>query len=216
MLMECHNKEMRLAIVEYEDITLKRLHLILESEYTFNIVGAYSSAEEALSNIDKSIPDVMIIDLRLPHMSGVELMMKIKKKYPFISLLAYSGFHDRETVLSVFKAGASGFIIKGTPIKDLIEAINDFQSGGIPMSSKIARIIINELCCPSVNDTFALTGREQGILKSVEKDLSYKEIAEKFDISRHTVHTHIKNIYKKLEVNCKKEAIHKARRNGLI
>ena len=207
---------MRIVIVEDEEILLEKLKLILDTEKGFKVVGAYSSAEEALSNIKKSFPDMMIIDLKLPGMSGNELMRKIKNINPTINLLAFTGFEDRETVLSAFREGADGFILKGSSLRELVEAISNIQNGGIPMSPRIARTIINEFCNHSVNNHFILTNREKDVLRYIEKDLSYKEIAERIDISRHTVHTHIKNIYKKLKASCRKDAIQKARRNGLL
>ena len=207
---------MRIAIVEDEEILLEKLSLILDSEDDFNVVGTYISAEETLLNIKKSAPEVMIIDLKLPGMSGIELIRKIKKDYPTTNLLAFTGLEDRETVLSTFKAGASGFILKGSPLRELIEAISNLKTGGVPMSPRIARTIVDEICSHCTSTSFLLTQREKDILKSIEGHLAYKEIAKKFDISRHTVHSHIKNIYGKLKASCREDAIKKARRNGLL
>lgn len=207
---------MRIAIIEDEEILLENLKLILDSEKDLKVVGAYSSAEEALSDLKKSSPDLIIIDLKLPDMSGNELIRKIKMVNSSINLLAFSGLEDRETVLSTFRAGANGFILKGSSLRELVEAINDIQNGGVPMSPRIARTIINEVCNHSVNNQLILTDREKDILGYIEKDLSYTEIAEEVDISHHTVHTHVKNIYKKLKASGRKDAIQKARRNGLL
>ena len=108
---------MRIAIVEDEEILLERLRLILDSEEGFEVVGAYSTAEEAFSDIKKSFPDLMIIDMKLPDMSGTELMSKISNADPTINLLAFTGSEEREIVLAAFQAGADGFILKGASLK---------------------------------------------------------------------------------------------------
>lgn len=207
---------MRIAIVEDEEILLEKLRLILDSEEGFEVVGVYPTAEKAFSNIKKSSPDLMIIDMKLPDMSGHELMMKISKLDPTINLLAFTGSEEREVVLSAFEAGADGFILKGASLRELVEAIGSIQEGGVPLSPRIARTIIGEFCNHNANNDFIITNREKEVLRYIEQDFSYTEIAEIINISPHTVHSHIKNIFKKLKASGRKDAIQKARRNGLI
>ena len=207
---------MKIFIIEDEPVILEKLSLIFSTEKGFDVVGAFSSAEEAISNINKAMPDMVLVDIKLPGMSGIEFIEIIKERTPTINLIAFSGYEDRETVISAFRAGASGFILKGSSSRELLKAIDYVQTGGIAMSPPISRIVINELCNHNASNHFLLTEREQHILKGIEEDLSYQEIAENCDISRNTVHAHAKKIYQKLKAKGRKDAIQKARRNGLL
>jgi two-component system NarL family response regulator len=130
--------------------------------------------------------------------------------------MAHTVFDDRETVFSAIKAGASGYILKGSTPRDLIDALHTLAKGGSPMSPKIARKVIREFQDGGVDDQYLLSHRETEIVKEIENGLTYKDIAAKLGISPHTVHTHIKNIYEKLHAKDRPEALVAARRKGII
>lgn len=207
---------MNIAIVEDDRRLLENLKLLLSGEKGITVIGAFTSGEEALSGLNKSQPDVALVDLGLPGMSGIELIRRVKEDMPEIEIMAYTVFEDRDTVFSAIKAGASGYILKGTTPRELIEALYSLYNGGAPMSPKIARAVIMEFQDSGADEQYLISEREREILKGVEKGMIYKEIADKLNISPHTVHTHIKNIYEKLHAKSKQEAILKARKKGII
>jgi DNA-binding NarL/FixJ family response regulator len=207
---------MRLVIIEDDPLLLENLSLLLRGEEGITVVGAYRSAEDALLSLRDAKPEVMLTDLGLPGMSGVELIKKSKDELPSLEIMAHTVFEDREKVFSAIKAGASGYILKGSSPREIIESIHSLYKGGAPMSPKIARKIIHEFQDEATGEQFLLTPREKEIVKRVEDGLTYKEIGERLGISTHTVHTHIKNIYEKLQAKDRNDAILKARKKGII
>lgn len=149
-------------------------------------------------------------------MSGVELIKRVKREMPDVEVMAHTMFEDKEHVFSAIKAGASGYILKGCPPRELIEAIFTISQGGAPMSQKVARRVIFEFQDSGSSDPNILSHRETDIVKSIEEGLSYKEIADRLSISPHTVHSHIRNIYEKLGAKDRHAALAKARRKGII
>ncbi len=207
---------MRLVIVEDDPILRESLKLLLSGETDITVAGAYGSAEDALRALRKSAPDVMLADLGLPGMTGIELIKKAKDDIPSLEIMAHTVFEDRENVFSAIKAGASGYILKGSSPREIVEAIHAIHKGGAPMSPKIARKIIHEFQDEAPGDQYILSQREKDIVKCIEQGLTYKEISLRLKISSHTVHTHIKNIYEKLQAKDREEALLKARKTGII
>ncbi len=207
---------MRLVIIEDDPLLLENLTLLLSGEEGITVSGSYRSAEDAIRSLKNAAPDVMLTDLGLPGMSGVDLIKKAKEEMPSLEIMAHTVFEDRERVFSAIKAGASGYILKGSSPREIIESIHALYKGGAPMSPKIARKVIHEFQDEVVGEQFLLTQREKEIVKLVEDGLTYKEIGEKLSISTHTVHTHIKNIYEKLQAKDRNDAIIKARKKGII
>jgi DNA-binding NarL/FixJ family response regulator len=207
---------MRLIIVEDDPLLLENLTLLLSGEEGLAVTGSYRSAEDALRGFRNAKPEVMLTDLGLPGMSGVDLIKRAKEEMPSLEIMAHTVFEDREMVFSAIKAGASGYILKGSSPREVIESIHALYKGGAPMSPKIARKIIHEFQDDVVSEQYLLTQREKEVVKRVEEGLTYKEIGERLNISTHTVHTHIKNIYEKLQAKDRNDAIVKARKRGII
>ncbi len=207
---------MRLVIVEDDLILLESLKVLLSGEAGISVVGAFDSAEAALRALRKALPEVMLADLGLPGMSGIDLVRRAKDRIPELEIMVYTVFEDRENVFSALKAGASGYILKGSSPREIVEAIHEVHRGGAPMSPKIARKVIHEFQDENVGEQFLLSQREIDILKRIEEGLTYREISLRLDISPHTVHTHIKNIYEKLQAKNRGEALTKAIKAGII
>ena len=167
---------MRLIIVEDDPLLLENLTLLLSGEEGLSVAGSYRSAEDALRGLRNAKPEVMLTDLGLPGMSGVDLIKKVKEEMPSLEIMAHTVFEDREMVFSAIKAGASGYILKGSSPREVIESIHALYKGGAPMSPKIARKIIHEFQDDVVSEQYLLTQREKEIVKRVEEGLTYKEI----------------------------------------
>jgi len=206
------------SIVEDNIRLLRELEVILNDSNEFNVLGAYGRGREALDNLPHNIPDVFIVDLGLPDISGIEVLRNIRERFEDIEILVFTISDDRGHLFSALKAGASGYIVKGGSLDELKDSIRNVMRGGAPMSPMIARYVIKEFrgdTDKSVDNTF-LTAREQDALKAIADGFSEKEIANSLDLSPHTVHVHIKNIYKKLHAHSRTEALKKARDRGII
>lgn len=207
---------MKVSIVEDDILLRENLKLLLSGEPTITVDGIFGTAEEALSCLDRVQPDILLADIGLPGMSGVDLISAVKDAMPNIEIMAHTVFDDRETVFSAIKAGASGYILKGSTPRELIDALHTLASGGAPMSPKIARKVVMEFQEDGIDEQYILSPREREIVKEIESGMTYKSIAEKLNISPHTVHTHIKKIYDKLHVKNRRGALVAARKKGII
>jgi two-component system NarL family response regulator len=213
-----------ICIVEDNRMLLDNLRLLLQGEADMEVVGGFCSAEEALAQMDWSRVDMLLADIDLPGISGVELIGKVKEAHPGVEALAYTICEDRAVVMAAIRAGASGYLLKGSTPRVLIESIREQHAGGAPMTPKIARKLILEFRLKeaprgeldAANSGSVLTPREIAILRLVVKGLSYGEIADQLKISPHTVHAHIKNIYEKLQARSRQDMLLKARRLGAI
>lgn len=197
------------SVVEDNDALREGWGVLLKGSHGFTCVGAYSSAEEALEKIPASIPDVILMDINLPGISGVDCVRKLKKSLPQISIIMITVHEDSEQVFEALKAGANGYLVKRTPPAKILEAIDDVVKGGSPMSSQIARLVVQSFqSSPKVaNDMHALTNREQEILALLAKGFRYAEIGESLFISTETVRGHLRHIYEKLSVRSRTEAV---------
>ena len=207
---------MRLIIIEDSQALLQNLRIILTGEGDISVVGAYDCAEDALADLGRAAPEVMLIDLGLPRMSGLELIARAKARIPKLDILVYTVFDDWKNVFAALKAGATGYILKGTKPRELIEAVTGLYEGGAPMSPKVARMVISEFHGERAGSEYTLTSREKEILSAMDKRMSYKEIAAMMHVSPHTVRTHIRNIYEKLQAKNREDALLKAKKDSAI
>lgn len=193
-----------------EDNTMCQHVLVKIIKDTDNLVlrTVYSSAEAAMDMIDTP-PDIAIVDIELPGMNGVDLIRKLKEKVPEIQCLIYSMHDDDDLIVQALENGASGFILKKSSPDQVVAAINDVRIGGAPMSPYIAKRVISFFRKPVVNDQELLSKRENEVIQLLGAGLSYKEIAHKLYVSYETVKQHLKNIYIKLDVQNKVEALNK-------
>ncbi len=207
---------MKIFIVEDDDLIRRNLELLLGGERDVEVVGSAATAQAALIALSDSTAEIVLSDIGLPAQSGVDLIAALKQRRPDLEVMAYTVFEDRETVFAALKAGATSYVLKGATPRELIEALHSLNAGGAPMSPKIARAVIQEFQSRPTANHDLLSRRETEVLSFVEQGLSYKEIAANLHLSPHTVHSHIKKIYEKLQASGKHDALEKARRKGLI
>ncbi|MBI4652471.1 response regulator transcription factor [Candidatus Desantisbacteria bacterium] len=208
--------QLKVVIIEHNIILLERLKLILSGEYKIAVVGIFSSAQKAILSIEELSPDIILTELNFPDISGVELIYNIRKKIPNTQILVYTDMEEREYLFSALKAGASGYILKESSPREVIESIYSLDQGGAPMSPKIAKKVILEFQNILKPEANILSQKKREILKFMDIGYSYKEISSKLNISTNTVHSHVKYIYEKLEAKDRQDALLKAKRKGLI
>ncbi|MBK6398815.1 MAG: response regulator transcription factor [Bacteroidetes bacterium] len=182
-----------------------------EHDDEFICIGAFSDAESAVKNVETLLPDVILMDINLPGISGIEAVKKIKRSLPKTDIIMLTVFAEDKTVFDSLCAGACGYITKNTTPEQILDAIRDVSKGGSPMSPRIARMVVGSFRNFIVS---SLTEREQEVLTLLSKGNSYKMVAELLFISHDTVRFHIKNIYKKLEVHSLPEAFAKVKKFG--
>lgn len=180
---------------------------------------AVDSVEEMLEYLENhNPPDVLLMDIQLPGMSGIQGIGIIKQKYPDMEIIMLTIYHDSHKIFDSLVAGASGYLLKHTSLPEIKESIQTLLNGGAPMSPQIARKVIGHFKKPkkkASEEDYGLTPREQDIINGLVDGLSYKLIADRYDISIDTVRAHIRNIYRKLHVNSKAEVIAKSLRGEI-
>ncbi len=200
------------AIVEDQQEIRESFSILINGSGGYRCVQSYSNAEDAIKDIPLLNPDVALIDINLPGATGIECVKVLKPLCPNTQFLICTVFEDAENIFNALKAGANGYLLKNTPPSKLLEAIKEINQGGSPMSSQIARKVIGAFQQSRPNQPEmpeSLTMREKELLTLLSKGFRYKEIAEKLFISHETVKTHIRNIYEKLQVQSKVEALNK-------
>ena len=200
-----------ISIIEDHDSYRASLIKTLNNNNNFVINGIYSSGEEALHLLSMPAPDIAIVDIQLKNMSGIELITKLKGSMTNTQFLVCSSHHNNENVFNALKAGASGYIVKGANNIEIYNAITELYDGGAPMSPYIARKVIQLMHNKNHPIDLGLSERELEVLSLLSGGLLYKEIAYKLSIATNTVKNHCKNIYKRLHVQNKVEAINKYR-----
>ncbi len=207
-------------IVEDNDIIREGFSMLINGTEGYSCIGTYSNCEDFLDELDDKPVDVVLMDIGLPGMNGIEGLKKAKEKRSDIDILMLTIYEDSNMVFEALCAGACGYLVKKTPPSKLLDAIKEVYNGGSPMSSQIARKVIGVFQQNKNfafgNEKFGLSGRELEVLSLLSTGNNYQDIADKLFISVDTVRHHIRNIYKKLHVHSQSEAVAKAIRKGLI
>lgn len=201
-----------IQVVIIEDIKEIRegLQLLIDSSDGFTCTKTYSSAEQAIEQLPTACPDVALMDINLPGINGIEAVRKLKIQCPGTQFIMSTVYEDDENIFESLKAGASGYLLKKTAPSKILDAIIEVYEGGSPMSSQIARKVIASFQRKdSIDDVEILTPKEKEVLKSLAKGLRYKEIADELNVSIETIRSHARNIYEKLQVQSRVEALNK-------
>jgi DNA-binding NarL/FixJ family response regulator len=197
------------SIVEDDDSIRESLAILINGSSGFHCVSTYRNAEDALENIPLEMPDAVLMDINLPRMSGIECVQQLKTIVPNLQIIMLTVYEDADQVFESLKVGASGYLLKRTSPAKLLEAIEEVYRGGSPMSSQIARKVVQSFHKAErpLQEMESLTKREQEILAHLAKGYRYKEIADALFISVDTVRSHLRSIYEKLQVRSRTEAV---------
>lgn len=208
----------KVALVEDDHSTREGLRLLIHGSPGFRCTGAFESVEDALPALALDLPDVVLMDINLPGMSGREGVAVVKGRWPSVEVLMLSVYGEQESVFESICNGAAGYLLKKTPPARLLEAIQEARDGGSPMSPEIARKVVmlfRKTPRPEPAER-ALTPRELQLLSLLAEGHGYAEAADLLGVSENTVRNYIRSIYEKLHVHSKSEAVSKALRQGLI
>jgi DNA-binding NarL/FixJ family response regulator len=204
------------SIVEDNEQLRGTLARMLDRADGFECLSQHPSAEAALAGLPAEKPNVVLMDINLPGMNGVECVRKLKEILPEIQIVMLTAYEDTENIFNSLAAGAAGYLLKRSKSAEILEAIRDVQKGGSPMSTHIARKVVQSFQArPSAapaEQTEELSPREQEVLDLLSQGFMYKEISDKLGISFETVRTYIRRIYEKLHVRSRTEAVAKALR----
>jgi two-component system NarL family response regulator len=211
-----NEKNMKIIFVDDDPVQLDTFRLMLHGEDKLEMAGAYADPRLAYDELETVMPDLMITDINMPNMSGIELIKKAKSRLPELEIIALTAHDDMPTVFEALKAGATGYLLKNISREKMLKAIIELDNGGVPITPKVARGIIAKMQIGNTDPVPALSGKERDILRQISLGLSYKEIANKMYVTIHAIHFHVKNIYKKLQASCREEALITAKREGLI
>lgn len=197
------------SIVEDDPGVRGTLAKLINSSPGYRCVSQHANAESALEEIPKLKPNVTLMDINLPGLNGVECVRRLKPLLPATQVIMLTVYQNTENIFNALTAGATGYLLKQTPSEELLDAIRDVNAGGSPMSSHIARKIVQSFQhpAPASRETEMLSQREAEVLDLLAKGFLYKEIAEKMGVTYATVHTHIRHIYEKLHVRSRTEAV---------
>lgn len=212
----------QVMIVEDDSSFLDRLCNIVDDHSEYELFAAVQDGLSAKDILSNDAPDVLLVDLGLPDISGISVIQHASNRYPDLDILVITVYEDVRQVLACIESGATGYLLKDSADQEIVGAIHQLQSGGSPISPLIARMLLNKLCPPTLVkpqpdvEHPRLSPRETEILALLAKGLSYGEIAYLLEISPHTVTTTIKKLYRKLAVHSRGEAVYEANRMGLL
>ncbi len=212
---------MKIKVAIFEDNSNMRegLFQLINGSNGFICTGAFPNCDDLIKRIENSNPDVIVMDIEMPGINGIEGVKIVKESYPEIKILMETIFEDDEKIFDSICAGAEGYILKNTPPVEILAAIKEIYEGGSPMTPTIANRVLKMVKKQRTSDSknnFNLTDREKEILSCLVEGMSYKLIADECTISIDTVNVHIKNIYKKLQVHSKSEAVAKAIKRNIV
>lgn len=206
-------KDIKVMIVEDDDEIRELMRLIIGRSPGYDCVAVFRDCESALKPVTEELPEVVLMDIELPGMNGIEGIRKLKEKVPETDFIMLTIRDDDESVFESLQAGATGYLLKDTPPARLLEAIREVHEGGSPITPSVARRVTNSFHPQSPSP---LSDREMEVLGRLCEGEGYNTIAERFFISGHTVRAHIKNIYRKLQVNSRGQAVKTAIKNRLV
>jgi DNA-binding NarL/FixJ family response regulator len=212
----------RIAIVE-DDLSFRKVLVsTLQADPDYAVVAEFAEGKPAIGAMPQLAPDMVLVDLGLPDISGIDLIRQLKAVDLACDILVVTTFGDERTITSALEAGANGYLLKGTSLEELRRDIQHLRTGGSPLSPMVARQLLNKLQSNAVDSKpqaasgTELTRREHDVLQMIAKGFSYAETSQICGIASATVHSHLKSIYRKLEVHSKTEAVYEARRRSLI
>lgn len=214
-----HMKPIKVAVFDDNKPRRELLQLLLNSSEGLICTSAFEDCRNIVANISANVPDVILMDIDMPYVNGIEGLTQVRKYFPEIKVLMQTIFEDDDKIFDAIIAGADGYILKKTPPVKLLDAITDVMEGGAPMTPTVARqvlLLFNKKHERIRNNDFNLSAREQEILGYLVQGLSYKMIAEKCFISYPTVNSHISHIYEKLHVSSGTEAVAKAMEYNIV
>lgn len=204
----------KVAVIEDNDTMRKMLVELIGSTAGYDCVCACSTSKEALADVPKHRPDVVLMDIHLPDESGIVCTARLTEKLPDLQVIMVTVYADTDLIFQALKAGACGYILKRARPEEIMQAVAEVRAGGSPMTPEIARMVVRSFRLPSaLPNAEGLTTRESEILELLSKGLSNKEIAHKTNIATGTVRRHLENVFKKLHVRCRTEAAAKFLRN---
>ena len=197
------------CVVEDDPGLRESISNYIQESAGFECLGAYASAEEALAAIPEVKPSVVVMDINLPRMNGIQCVRQLKQISPALQIMMLTVYENSDRIFEALSAGACGYLLKSTPPEKLLAAIEEIQNGGSPMSSHIARKVVQAFqpARPANKIIEQLAPREQQVLELLAKGSAYKQIAADMNLSMGTIRTYIRRIYEKLHVNCRTEAV---------
>ncbi len=203
----------RIAIVEDQNTTRETIEAIINLEPTMECILTCSSGEDALKKLPRARPEVVLMDIMMPHMTGIECASRLKELMPEIEIVMITVYQDPDLIFGALRAGACGYLLKRSTPEQIKAAILDAHKGGVPMSGGIARRVISYFRqeAQTSSDLDSLSPREREVLEYVAKGFTNKEVANKLSVTPETVHWHLRNCYKKLHVRTRTEAALKLR-----
>ncbi len=204
--------KIRVLVFDDNDLLRDSISLLISDDEQFFLAGAYADCNNLVAIIENTLPDVIVMDIDMPGISGIEAVGIIRKNYPVMQVLMQTIFDDDEKIFAAIKAGANGYILKNAESRKLLESISDVYSGGVPMTPSVARKVLKQFqgAGNQYRDDYNLSNREKEVLSLLVKGKSYKMIANDLEITYDTVRAHMKKIYEKLHVSSMTEAVAKA------
>lgn len=212
---------LEIGIVDDDKAVRDSLSALLRRERNLHLAFVVGSAEEALAEVERLPPELLIVDLGLPGMNGVQLIERLAVMSPRTEVLVLTIYEDDQSVFEALRAGAVGYLTKDSAPEQLLDAVGEVHRGGAPMSPSVARRVVQAFAArppaaAAEEHWCTLTPREREILEQLARGYTYQNVASTLQLSTHTVHSHVRNIYKKLAVNSRSEAVYQAVRRGLV
>ena len=207
----------RVSILDDDSEFRELISTTIKNSDGFICAGIYSSCDEAIKKIEEDIPDILLLDIAMPYKSGIQSLKEIKQKYPSLEVLMLTVLSDNDKIFESVRNGAVGYILKKSPSDKLLEAIKEAYAGGAPFPGEIARKVLEYFKTPFKNNSQSeLSDREREVLEALVDGHGTKAIADKLFVSINTIRFHLQNIYNKLHVNSRTEAVAKALKNKII